>query len=176
VKVLKGLWILILAVSFVTVAQAATSGESTATLETSNRMNKKIGVSVGIVGDPYPSIFGVNGSYNLTDFVRASLGYGEVEIFGNSLKTIGLGATAFVPGWSLTPTFGMHYSNITAEGDGELEIQGYKGSGNLAYTSLGFDWQAHNGFNISSGYNIPITGRGDGNVYASAGWFFSFLN
>ncbi len=174
-KVLKGLWIGILAVSFVAAAQAA-EGESSSSIGFSNRMNNKVGVTIGVVGDPYPSILGVNGSYNVTDFLRGTLGYGEIEFLGVKMTTIGAGATGFVPGWSITPIFGLHYSNISTEGDGEIEIQGYRGSGGLLYTALGFDWQAGGGFNLGMGYNIPLSGTGPGTFYAAAGWFFDFVN
>ena len=181
------IWTLVTISSLGAVAFAA-ENESTASAGLSNRMNNKLGAFVGIVGDPYPSILGVNVGYNVTDFMRASLGYGSIEVTtgmsvnGSSVATtstkvtsVGAGLTGFMPGWNLSPTAGLHITNVSTEGDGEIEVQGFQGNGTLLYGSLGLDWQAGSGFNLAAGYNVPF-GKGAGGLYASAGWFFDVLN
>lgn len=156
-------------------AYDATSAESVAT---STRMSKRLGGTLSLMGDPYPSIFGMNVHYNLIDMARVSVGYGNISMGsafgGGSLTTIGAGITGFVPGWSLSPTFGFHISSLS--GSGDLEVQGVKGSGLLPYASLGMDWQTRGGFNLNTGYNIPFGNRGSGAFYAALGWYFDFTN
>jgi hypothetical protein len=151
-------------------------------------MEKKLGAGFSI-GEPAPTILGVNAGYNVTDFLRAQLGYGSFEVTtGVSMNesgmqttstkatTIGGGVKGFMPGWSLSPTAGLHYSHTSISGDGDLEINGLKASGGMVYGSLGVDWQAKNGFNAALGYNLPFSGAASGSFFASAGWFFDVVN
>ncbi len=173
----------------VTAAEGASSSADASVLEgDSARMTNRLGAAIGIVGNPYPSILGVNAAYNVTDFLRGEAGFGQIEAttgmsINNSgvqtktskITTIGAGATGFMPGWNLSPTLGVHVSNVSTEGEGTITVQGFEGSGTLVYGSLGADWQASNGFNTSLGYNLPLGGKGAGSFYASLGWFFDVL-
>ncbi|MGE3975491.1 MAG: hypothetical protein AB7F59_13280 [Bdellovibrionales bacterium] len=169
-------------VIYLMATSALASGEISTDMP-SNREAKKVGVGLS-VGNPFPSLIGLNASYNMNDFLRARVGYGEIEATtgissnGNTLvskttkvTTYGAGATAFVPGMSFSPIAGLAVSHVAFEGDGELEIQGVKKSGTLFYGSVGVDWLASSGFNAGLGYHIGISQAG-GSMYADLGWFF----
>lgn len=172
----------------VAIEASAAPGAEVSADAPSNRVKNKLGAGLSI-GEPFPTILGFNAGYNVTDYLRAQLGYGSVEvttgISANSegvqtsstkATTVGAGLKGFMPGWNLSPTAGLHYSHTSFSGDGELEINGVKSGGSLIYSSLGVDWQAGNGFNLAAGYNLPLSGGSGGSFFASAGWFFDVIN
>lgn len=169
-------------------APAADTNTTTAQADVlSNRMSRKLGFNLGI-GDPAPGVGGINVAYNVTDFLRVSAGYGQVsettsldmDMDGNittheaSASAIGFGARAFVPGWNLTPTVGLHYAHISYSGDG-TSVAGFSDSGSQIFTTLGVDWQAKNGFNASAGLEYSFKDGVGSSAYLTVGWFFNWL-
>lgn len=146
----------------------------------SSRMDKRFGAYVGILGDPHPTLFGVNLAYNVLDYLRASVGYGQITVttlslddsgFGTaeeSMTTIGAAAKFLVPGWNLTPTATLGYSHVfMSEGFESIDYD----SDNL-YVGLGGDWQTTGGFNLGAGFNVSITGSAPLAPYINLGMFF----
>jgi hypothetical protein len=171
---------------------AAETGVSAAEIPSMNRSSKKLGAYFGIQ-DPSPTVLGMNVAYNVTDFMRVSVGYGNIETTtgatitsdGTSTMvvtreakatTIGAGARFMMPSRNLTPTAGLHVARIDYSGSGGLEVGGFKESGTHVYGSIGVDWQARSGFNAALGYNVSISPSGHGSVYANAGYFVDWLN
>jgi len=174
----KVLFVLLLA-SF---AQAA---ETTSTLETegrlttkvSNRLAKKTGITTGF-GSPFPSLLGLNVNYNVKDWLRANVGYGEISVstFDSSAKvtTLGAGADALVPGWNLSPIAGLRVSkvDVSSSGGASVSVQGVEESTTLLYAQAGLDWQAQGGFNIGAGQVVGLSGGEASGSYLNLGWYF----
>src|SRR5271163_964695 len=85
--------------AFQSSARADENVTATSTSELdSNRMSNKLGAYLSILGDPSPTLLGVNMAYNLTDYLRLNGGAGRVSAsIGDtnaSLTTIGVGAKA----------------------------------------------------------------------------------
>ncbi len=166
-------------------APAAPEVSTTAAPDVSNRMKNRLGAYLAF-REPAPTIIGLNLAYNPFDFLRVSAGYGKLTVTSSiscynnncttteaSATTLGFGARAFVPGWSFSPSVGLHYGHVSYDGEG-LEVGGFTESGGHIYTTLGVDWQAKGGFNGSLGYQRSLKGDVGGAVYLSAGWFFGF--
>lgn len=147
----------------------------------SNRAEKKVGLSVSYFGDPFPSKFGGNLAYNVTDFVRITGGYGQgmAATSGTSkleAKTYGFVARFFLPNRSITPVVGLGWAhvNLTLTGmPGKMKVAGLTATGNHLYVTFGLDWQAGNGLNLRLGYSYSLrTGVGK-SPCINIGWFFS---
>jgi len=148
----------------------------------SNRLDHRLGAYLGILGDPHPTILGLNVAYNVTDFLRASAGAGQVSATSSlsiandgsvssqtqSMTTLGVAAKFLVPTWNLTPTASLGYSHISIT-DGSV-FTDYK-SNNL-YVGIGGDWQAKSGFNLGAGMNISMNGAAPSAPYINVGYFF----
>jgi hypothetical protein len=167
----------VLCILLLTSSLANAVGTSSAEKPQSNRLANKTGITTGI-GNPFPSIFGVNVSYNVLDYLRASIGFGEISVSGidssASVKTTGIGADVMVPGWNLSPTAGLHISkvDVSASGGGSLSIQGIEESTTLVYAQGGLDWQAQGGFNLGLGQTVGLSGGDASGSYFNIGWFF----
>ena len=146
---------------------------------TENRMLKRFGAYLGILGDPHPTLVGFNVAYNVNDYLRASVGFGKVTVSSidltgssgitdTSLTTIGAAAKFLMPGWNLSPSATLGYSHIAF--DGVLADNDYKSS-NL-YFGVGGDWQAASGFNLGAGLNVSINGGAPTAPYMNVGMFF----
>jgi outer membrane autotransporter protein len=161
------------------------TGTSTAT-ETSRRSEKKLGAYLGVLGDPAPTAIGLNLAYNVADYLRASIGYGDASSKTTScdmssgtcaseetgkLQTFGAGLRAMMPGWSFTPVLGVSLGYMKLSGD-FTNVQGLTHSGFNAYGNVGFDYQARSGFNVGFGYNFPLGNKMESNPYLNLGWFF----
>ncbi|MCC6278344.1 MAG: hypothetical protein IT289_10570 [Oligoflexia bacterium] len=174
----------LIALSLVAVGQMALAAEEatlkTSASEISNRQKNKIGAYLSLLGDPAPTLAGLNAAYNVTDYLRLHAGYGEVKVTtsvsmnGNtlgsseaSMTTLGLGALTTVPNWSLTPVAGVSYSRVFTSGDGEFNV-----NQNNVYGTVGLDWQSEGGFNVGLGYNMAFTAKGFSNGYINLGYFF----
>jgi hypothetical protein len=132
-------------------------------------MEKRIGAYLGILGDPSPTLLGLNAAYNATDFLRAHAGWGNVSASGPagdvSVNTLGLGVNAMWPGQDLTPVLGLSYSHLFTSGIiTEFEL-------NNVYATIGGDLQTEVGFNLGFGFNVSLT---DSITlpYINLGWFF----
>ncbi len=174
----------------VTLAVAVISGSvfgdnrsSVASSETaaSNRMLRKAGVYLGLIGDPFPTLVGVNLAYNAFDFARFSAGLGRVSAtLGTSeasATTVGAGAKFFVPGWSLSPVAGMSfaYVSVSQSGAGTVSVKNFGSSAAHVYATLGLDWQAASGFNVGAGYNLSFASGVGGLPYLNLGWYFDLI-
>ena len=147
---------------------------------TSNRMLRKAGVYLGVLGDPFPTLLGVNLGYNLTDFMRATAGLGRVSAtIGTaeaSATTLGAGTRFFVPGWSLSPSAGVSfaYVSVSQSGGAAVTVGNFTKSQAHIYANIGVDWQAASGFNVGAGYNLSFMGVG-GMPYLNLGWYFDLI-
>ncbi len=143
-------------------------------------MQKRAGAFLGVLGDPFPTLVGVNLAYNVFDFLRATAGLGQVSAsVGNSsasATTVGAGARFLVPGWSLSPVAGLSlaYVGYSSTG-GALSVGGFDSGGLHAYASLGIDWQTASGFNVGAGYNLSTKAGVGGMPYLNLGWFSDFI-
>lgn len=169
------------AFTLATIAHAENQSVSDAS-KFSNRDEKKFGAYLGILGDPHPTVLGINVAYNVNDYLRASAGFGQITVTSGisiddsgmstqetTMTTVGTGAKFFVPGWSLSPTAGLAYSHVFMSGD-NTDIIDYK-SNNFS-TSLGFDWQTRGGFNMGGGMNLSLNDAAPTAPYINLGWFF----
>jgi hypothetical protein len=143
--------------------------------EASNRTAKRIGLSLGLLGDPFPTLLGYNLNFNLARGMRLVGGYGAISgtaSDGSELKiaTMGGGVRFFVPSWNFSPVVGASMAKVTFTGTGTLS--GFDGNASHIYGTAGFDWQAGNGFNLGFGANF--SGKtGVGAVpYINLGWYF----
>ncbi|MGE0617110.1 MAG: hypothetical protein AB7P04_15885, partial [Bacteriovoracia bacterium] len=125
----------------------------------SARNSKRFGIYASLLGEPFPALYGFNLGYNVIDVFRFHAGYGMASTTsGNasiSLKTIGFGVKAMVPGWNFTPVVGFGYSIATLTLTGNtsgLDIGGFSASGNTMSVSFGIDWQTEYGLNFGLGY------------------------
>lgn len=146
----------------------------------SNRSKKKLGVHVGLLGDPFPTLVGFNANYNVMDWARATVGYGSVsaDVTGGKLTatTFGLGARFMVPNWSFSPVVGLSWAtvSVTAEGTGVIgDVGGFSGSASHLYATFGVDWQSGIGFNFGAGYNYSLKSGVGGLPYVNLGWYFA---
>lgn len=169
-----------LASTLVFAAEPSTGGDSETSGITdglsdssSNRMHKKLGAYMSLLGDPSPTLVGVNAAYNVTDYMRVNAGFGHVSAsLGDesaSLTTVGAGAKFFVPGWNFTPVLGANLAYAAFSGD--TSVGGLTSTGLNPYLSVGFDWQARSGFNMGLAMNISLAGA-DSNPCLNLGWFF----
>jgi len=149
-----------------------------------NRMNRRFGAYVGILGDPHPTNFGFNVAYNLADFLRASVGFGKISApsvsvssdgsnvsigdSDSSMTTIGAALKYLVPGWNLSPTATLGYSHVSISGD--MVAIDYKSSN--IYLGIGGDWQAASGFNLGAGMNLSLNSGAPTAPYINVGMFF----
>lgn len=146
----------------------------------SNRSEKKLGVHVGLIGDPFPTLIGGNVNYNVMDWARASVGYGSfsVSATGGDLtaSTFGLGARFMVPDWNLTPVVGISWATVSVSASVagvSGDIGGFSGSASHMYATFGFDWQTGGGFNVGAGYNLSLKSGVGGLPYVNLGWYFA---
>lgn len=165
-------------------AASAEDVGQTAAPASSAKPDKQFGAYVGI-GNPYPSIVGVNAAYNITPNFRATAGYGEVEVTtsisfsGSSVssekitaKTYGLGLDYLIMDGAFTPVVGLHGGYFDVQGKGTFSVQGVEKSTALAYSNVGIDWIAGNGFNLGTGLNVALVGGSGASFYGNIGYFF----
>jgi len=148
-----------------------------------SRSEHRFGLYFSILGDPFPSLWGINLAYNLASFMRIDAGYGSVSAtFPDALSaptitltSIAGGAKFFIPGWSFSPVAGINYTNVNVSVTGNLgsnTVYGISGSTSFLYSNFGFDWQTHYGLDIGFGYNLPFKAGVGGLPYVTLGWFF----
>jgi len=145
----------------------------------SNRMQKRIGVHLGLLGDPFPTLLGFNANYNVMDWVRVTAGYGSITatVTGGELSatTFGFGGRFFVPDWNFSPVAGISWAtvSVTVTGTSVLgDVGGFSGSGSHLYATFGFDWQTGMGFSLGAGYNLSLKSGVGGLPYVNLGWYF----
>ena len=154
----------------------------------STRTNVKNSNSLGTylgLGNPMPSLIGLNLAYNLNPNWRGVIGYGEVEVTtslswnGNSFVSETTKATTYATGvdylftdWTFRPILGARLGYFKIEGDGEFSVQGFDESTFLAYGSAGFDYLSQSGFYFGTGMNLVAVGGSGSSFYANLGYFF----
>ena len=159
----------------------ATHNASTETVSSSNRMLRRAGVYLGLIGDPFPTIVGVNLAYNAFDFARFTAGIGKISasIGATEASATTLGATSkfFVPGWNLSPVAGLGFSyvSVSQTGGSKITVSNFNDSAAHVYATIGVDWQAASGFNIGAGYNVSFKSGVGGLPYLNLGWYFDFI-
>ncbi len=159
-------------------------GETRAAGGGSSRADNKIGSFVGI-GNPFPSILGINAAYHITPRIRATAGYGEVEVTTSitisnagvasekvTAKTYGLGAEYMLMEGNFTPVVGLHGGYFDVKGKGTFSVQGFEKSTGLAYANAGIDWLTSGGFNLGTGINVALLGGSGASFYGNIGYFF----
>ena len=91
---------------------------SASSVQASNRLSHRFGVSLGILGDPFPTLLGYNASINLARWLRATGGYGQISGTTNAgeakITTVGGGVRLFVPSWNFSPVVGLSYAKVSS--------------------------------------------------------------
>ena len=80
-----------------------------------------------------------------------------------------------IPGTSFTPVVGVNYATVNAVTTGSysgVAVSGFSSNAGHVYGNVGFDWQAHVGFNLGFGYNYSLLAGVGGAPYINLGWFF----
>ena len=139
-----------------------------------NRMDKRFGIYAGLLSDPLLSYAGLNLAYNATDFLRLTGGAGflagtttATSYYGSSSGvalggSIGLGAKLLVPHMEFSPTVGLNLSETFIGSGSGGESGFFSGSQNtltdilFLYPSVGFDYQAKDGFDIGLQGSVPV--------------------
>lgn len=155
----------------------------------SSRTSNRFGITVGLMSDPFPNMFGVSARFNVASFLQLSAGYGHLSAStidpstgGTATvtaKTYGGGARFFVPGWSLSPYAGFNVSKWDADGTFDIGGSSISNAGGMTvmYATFGLDWQTYFGFNIGGGVHYVISPTEFSDVLAIApdiyiGWYF----
>lgn len=145
----------------------------------SNRMEHKFGFHLGLLGDPFPTLLGLNLDYNVVDWARVTAGYGSVsaDVTGGKLTatTFGAGVRAMVPNWNVTPVVGLSFASVSVSASGTAvtgDVGGFSASASHLYATFGIDYQAGIGFNVGAGYNLSLKSGVGGLPYINLGWFF----
>lgn len=153
---------------------------------TSTKLNaeKNIGVYAGL-GNPFPSLIGLNAAYNVNENLRAVIGYGEIEVTtsigfnGTSFTSSTTKATTYAAGadylftdWAVRPIVGARAGYFDIAGDGEFSVQGFDESMFLAYANAGMDYLGSSGFYFGAGMNASFVGKTASSFYANLGYFF----
>lgn len=174
-KSLRNMMILFVGLGFLTtfIGQSARAGDE------DSRTSHRFGIYGSVLGDPFPSLFGINLAYNFTNFFRVNLGYGSVSASSGTTTltatSIGAGAKLFIPHWSFSPVVGFNYTNVAISASGTvsgLSVNGISVSGAFTNMSLGFDWQTQMGLMLGGGYNFGLSGGLGGAPFFNLGWFF----
>ena len=151
---------------------------------TSAKPKRAIGTYVGL-GNPFPSILGVNAAYNVTNNIRAEIGYGEVEVTTSlsfngaefvsettKATTYAVGGDYLFTDWAVRPLLGARIGYFDITGDGEFSVQGVDKSTFLSYLTAGFDYISGGGYYFGAGLNQAFVGASTSNFYANVGYFF----
>lgn len=178
----KAIGLSLLLVSFAGALAETTGVSSTPAADV--REEKKFGGYLSI-GNPYPSILGLNAAYNINKDFRASLGYGEVEVTTSmtitnagivsetvTAKTYGAGIEYLFFNWPVRGIVGVKGGYFDVSGEGEFSINGFDKSTGYMYSNLGFDWISRGGFHLGGGMNVAYLGASGSGAYLNAGWFF----
>ncbi len=145
--------------------------------ELGSRETHRIGVLVGVAGEPIPSLLGFNVAYNFTDFARIQAGYGSISVDDSNLSvritTLSAEAQFFLPNYNFSPVGLLGVGNLTGTITGTLDNQTAGLSAGQSYFFLGggFDWQTYLGFTLELHYKfIPMVTSGLPGI--ALGWFF----
>lgn len=176
--------LLLLLLTVVATGRAYAAAEIEGQSATSLAVEKPWGTYVSI-GNPYPSLLGINAAYGFASNWRASIGYGEIEATSSieltqngittqkvKAQTYGAGAEYLITDGRFRPLVGVHGGYFNISGKGDITIQGLHKSTGLLYSNLGIDWLTGSGINLGSGINVAMIGGSGANFYANVGYFF----
>ncbi len=144
-----------------------------------SRDMKKFGIFGGLLGTPYPSLWGVNAGFNALSFVRVTGGFGSTSVSGTGYTldatTLGGEAKFLIPNWNFSPSaaFGYSYVSATITGTGAdlSSLGGLSGSDGATYMAFGLDWQTNYGLNLGFDVKVPLAaGTSLPGIYL--GWYF----
>jgi len=137
------------------------------------------------IGNPYPSLLGLNAAYQPTNDIRVSAGYGEVEVTSsvsftaNGFEEKKVKAQSYAAGGeylflstAIRPVVGARLGYFTVSGDGKIDLQGFKKNTFHGYSNIGVDWLAQGGFNMGTGLNVALFGSTGASFYLNMGYFF----
>ena len=152
-----------------------------ATASGDHRMEKRFGLVIGLISDPFISDIGISADYNLNHYLRltGSLGFlyspgsaqatyvNGTETSSNGLTitgtSFGLGVKALVPGWEFSPVIGLNLADTSLNLPPGFEIYNISNGTtsntyNLfwIYTNIGFDYQAKDGFDLGFGFDMSL--------------------
>lgn len=156
---------------------------STPEASASSRASKKIGLSVGLVSSPFPSLVGYNLSFNALNFLRLTAGYGSISVGTNDalatytadLKTIAFDAKGFLLDWNFAPFVCLGYTSVSGTITGTTTAGGTSlaSTGSSIYYGGGLDWQTNIGFNLGFEYKMAtISSNSIGLPGVYFGWYF----
>lgn len=150
-----------------------------------SRATKKIGLGIGFLSDPFPTVMSYQLKYNATPWLQIMGGYGTISTTtvttSAKLTSMGIGAKGFlVPSWNLSPYVSGNMTFAKATGDvtlGDQTISGSSSSRNVYTVGIGVDHQANIGFNFGAGINYVLAPSDIKAVlstvtHAYVGWFF----
>jgi len=144
------------------------------------RSSKRIGLGLGLITEPFPSVLGFNLAYNVMDQLRLTAGYGSINAsatgFNVDVTTIGVDAKLFLLDWSFAPFVSGGFTSVsgTISGTGTTSGIALANTGTAASVGFGVDWQTWVGFNLGLEYktilgsSLGITGLPG--LYL--GWYF----
>ena len=132
-----------------------------------NRTEKRFGIEVGLLSDPFLSFASINLAYNVNEFLRVNGGFGTAGASAStssssssfSTSSFGLGIKALVPHWEFSPVFGLNLSEMSLNSGftGLFTVSGGTSINLLFfYPDIGLDYQAKDGFELGFGFNIPM--------------------
>jgi hypothetical protein len=123
-----------------------------------SRASKKIGIGMGFLSDPVPSITSYQLKYNLTPMFQLAAAYGKA---GENVTSMGANLKAFViPSWNFSPYVGAGYTHATVKGEftlGGSDVDSIDEATSVIYASVGIDHQSNIGFNVGVGANFTLT-------------------
>lgn len=144
--------------------------------EASNRTAKRIGLGVGFLSEPMPSLVGYNLSYNLFSQLRLTAGYGSVSATAGlvtvDVTTIAAAAKLFLVSWGFAPYASVGFSNISGTVSGAGVTSGVPGLGSALTVGGGIDWQTGFGLNLGVDAKYLMLGSGAFLPGFYLGWFF----
>jgi len=149
----------------------------------SNRTQNDLGFYVGLLGDPFPSLMGINLGYHPTEFLRLTAGYGRSDflfVLGDAdLQSYGAGVKFMLPKWNFSPVVALNYTYFKIDLDSFLGIDlttSASAGVSVVSAGIGFDWVTGSGFNLGFGVNIGVSGIESTSTpiipYLNIGWFF----
>lgn len=130
--------------------------QSETTEEASTRSRLRTGIYLGVLAEPMPSGFSINGAYNVTESLRVIGGIGDAFVattYGAGLRYIAS------PEKDFSLAVGAHLAR-TKLNDPLDDLFVDLGVGSLSFWSIavsaGVDWQLSKGFNLGVGLQTPI--------------------
>ena len=144
--------------------------------EASLRDSKRIGIGLGLITEPFPSLMGYTLDYNLNERIRLTAGYGAITFTGTDsvidVKTYGLDAKYFLLPWTFTPFVSGGVSAVTGTVSGVGSTSGISlGTTGTSFSAgVGIDWQMDWGLTVGFEYKTLFLSE----RVSAPGFYFSF--